>query len=171
MRSVLSLLLVLMSCSASAVEPPVGWRVPTEAELASQPLRNNSPMKNAEVVGDLNDDGKIDRAYLFKSTEYSGEGLLVSLSSPSGYVWKVLARIDWGEEYPNVDLAMGIDLVEPGNHKTACGNDGCCECDPDDPEILMLNSPGILYFRFGGGASIWYWDESKHRFNAVAESD
>jgi len=170
MRSIFSFLLVLMPCSGFTVELPVGWRAPTEKELASEPLRNNSPTKNAEIVGDLNGDSKIDRAYLFKSTEYSGEGLLVSLSSPSGYVWKVLARIDWGEQYPSVDLAMGIDIAEPGNYKTACAK-GYWECRPDEPETLVLKSPGIWYFRFESAASIWYWDNNREEFKQIWLSD
>lgn len=57
MRSILSLLLALNSQMAFAVEPPVGWRLPTEKEVIGKP--------RAVIAGDFNGDGKQDHAYLF----------------------------------------------------------------------------------------------------------
>lgn len=170
MRSILSLLLALTSQVAFAVEPPAGWRLPTKKELAAEPLRSRSSTKSAEVVGDFNGDGTKDHAYLFKSTKFSGEGLVVRLSSLKGFIWKIIDQIDWGKEYPNVDLAMGIDLVKPGVYKTACAK-GYWECDLNEPEVLKLKTPAIWHFRFESAASIWYWDNKSGEFKQVWISD
>lgn len=170
MRSIPLLFLVLSSRLALAVEPPAGWRVPTEKELAAEPLRSESPTKSAKVVGDLNGDGTPDHAYLFKSTKFSGEGLAVRLSSPKGFIWKIIDQVDWGKEYPNVDLAMGIDLAKPGDHKTACAK-GYWECGQNEPEMLKLKTPGVWHFRFESAASIWYWDKKSSEFKRVWISD
>lgn len=170
MRSIPLLFLVLNSQLALAVEPPAGWRIPTKKELAAEPLRGKSPTKSAEVIGDLNGDGTRDHAYLFKSTKFSGEGLAVRLSSPKGFIWKIIDQTDWGKEYPNVDLAMGIDLAKPGDYKTACGK-GYWECEKNEPEVLNLKTPGIWHFRFESAASIWYWDKKSGEFKRVWISD
>lgn len=169
-RSILLLLLAITAQLAFAVEPPAGWRVPTEKELAAEPLRNESPTKSAEVVGDFNGDGILDHAYLFKSTKFSGEGLAVRLSSPKGFIWKIVDQTDWGKEYPNVDLAMGIDLAKPGDYKTACAK-GYWECGTNEPEVLKLKTPGIWHFRFESAASIWYWDKKGSEFKQIWISD
>ena len=170
MRSISLMIMTLFTFSAYAIELTNGWRFPTEKELAAQPMRSESPSKNAVVESDFNGDGKTDHAYLLKSTTFSGEGLLVKLSTPNGYTWKVLDKIDWGEKYPAVDLAMGIDLVTPGDYKTACSK-GYWECKENEPETLMLKTPGILYFRFESAASIYYWDKESMEFKQVWISD
>jgi len=170
MRHFLLLLLMPIYCAALEVVPPDGWRLPTEAEMADEPLRNESPTKNAIVVADFNGDGKQDYAYLFKSTKFSGEGLLVKLSSPQGYVWKVIAQTDWGDKYPSVELAMGIDLAKPGRYETACSK-GYWACKAGEPKSLKLTKAGLLHFRFESAASIWYWDGKTREFRQVWISD
>ena len=167
---ILLLPIILYSQSALAIEPPNGWRLPTDKELSGEPLREKSPTKNTKVINDLNKDGKADQAFLFKSTEFSGEGLLVYLSSADGYLWKVLFEIDWGKKYPNVDLIMGIDVAEPGEYKTACGK-GYWECKKNEPETLILNAPAIWHFKFESAASIWYWNKDSNEFDQVFISD
>ena len=66
--------------------------------------------------------------------------------------------------------AFGIEKIEPGNYKTACGK-GYWECSPNEPELLSLNHAGFRFFKFESASTIWYWDELNHRFNEVAESD
>lgn len=161
---------IIFSQITLAIEPPNGWRLPTDKELSGEPLREKSPTKNAKVIHDLNSDGKADHAFLFKSTEFSGEGLLVYLSSPGGYSWEVLSEIDWGKKYPIVDLVMGIDAAEPGEYETACGK-GYWECEKNEPETLILKAPGIWHFKFESAASIWYWNEDSNEFIPVSISD
>ncbi len=106
-------LIILYSFEALAAEFPAGWRLPTEKELAGEPSRNESPSKYSRLDSDLNNDGKVDHAYLLKSTQYPGEGLFVKLSTPTGYEWQMLDRVEWGAEYADTPLIMRIDLATP----------------------------------------------------------
>lgn len=170
MRSSSLTLLTLFTFSVYAIELPNGWRFPTEKELEANSMRSESFDKYAIVESDFNSDGKTDYAYLVKSTIFSGEGLLVKLSTPNGDTWKVLDKIDWGQEYLNVDLAMGIDLAKPGDYKTACSK-GYWKCKENEPEILILKTPGIWYFQFESAASIYYWDAKSGEFKQIWISD
>ena len=107
-------------------------------------------------VADFNGDGIDDEAYLVKSTKFSGEGLFVCLSDKQkGYRWLTLATIDWGEKYPNVNLSMGVDIVNPGEYKTACGK-GYYECEKGEPKVLKLNRPAINYSKFESANSFFF---------------
>lgn len=153
-----------------AIEYPMGWRAATESELAAEPLRKASATRNAKATADFNGDGKPDSAYLLKSTTFSGEGLWVWLSSPGGYMWKNLDKTEWGKEYPSVDLAMGIEIMAPGEYKTACGK-GYWECESGEPEVLRLKLPGLMYFKFESAASVWHWSPKRHEFERVWLTD
>jgi hypothetical protein len=169
-RYFLLLFLLPIYCTALEAVPPKGWRFPTDVEMADEPLRNESPTKYAIVVADFNGDGKLDYAYLFKSTEYSGEGLLVQLSSPQGYVWKVITQTDWGDKYPSVDLVMGIDLAKPGKYETAC-SEGALACEAKEQKSITLKRAGIWHFKFESGGAVWYWDLKMKKFLQVWISD
>jgi hypothetical protein len=170
MKFFLLTLLLAISSELFAMELPKGWEYPSQEELSSDPNRKNSPSKYAKVVADLNNDGKNDMALLLKSTEFSGERLLARLSMPGGYKWLVLETINWGEKYPKVKLAMGLDLAKPGKYKTACAK-GYWECGPSEPKELDLEYPGLWYFRFESAASIFYWSKEKGAFVRVWVSD
>ena len=170
MRITQFILMALLPCTALSAEPPKGWRLPTEKELIAEPLRSKSPTNSAAVVGDFNGDGQTDYAYLFVSTVFDGEGLLVWLSTPTGYSWKVIDTTNRGESSHSVELEMGIDLAEPGEYKTACAK-GYWECGKDEPEMLVLAAPGIWHFHFESAASIWSWDQKSHGFKRTWISD
>jgi len=101
---IVAYLIILYSFEALAIEFPAGWHLPTEKELAGEPLRVDSSSKDArkyaQLDSDLNNDGKVDHAYLLKSTQYPGEGLFVKLSTPEGYEWQLLDRVEWAESMP-----------------------------------------------------------------------
>ncbi len=170
MRSIILLLCFFIAPSVFAFEIPTGWRLPTEKELSEESLRNKSPTKNAKVEGDFNGDEKVDYAYLLKSTTYSGEGLVIRLSTTSGFSWQVVDEISWGKEYPNVSLVMGIELAVPEKYKTLCGK-GYYECESGELEELELKLPGIWHYKFESAASIWYWDSSTNKFKQIWLSD
>jgi hypothetical protein len=149
---------------------PEGWRFPTEKEL-SYVSRKDSPTKHARAIADFNGDGINDEASLLKSTKFSGEGLFVRLSNKaSGFRWIELDVIDWGKQYPNVDLSMGVDIAKPGEYKTACGK-GYFECNDDEPKVLKLRWPAIDYFRFESANSFFLWDEKTAKFKRIWMSD
>jgi hypothetical protein len=104
------LLLLIILCGllplSSAVggdetrKPPDGWRYPTEKELADQE-RSWSPTKLSRAFADFNGDGVPDEAFLFKSTKFTGQVLLVWLSgNKEGFGWVTLHVLDGGQITP-----------------------------------------------------------------------
>jgi len=163
---IIILLFALLSMPALAADFPDGWRLPTEKELTTEPPRDDSPSKYARVDSDFNDDGEIDHAYLLKSVNYPGEGLVIQFSTSVGYEWQVLDRVEWSEEYAAAGLKMRINLAEPGGYKTACAF-GYWQCGPDEPDILKLKRAGIYQDRFDGAIAIWLWDKHNKQFRKV----
>lgn len=150
---------------------PTGWRYPSAEELSDELGRKDSPTKYTKAVTDFNGDGIDDEAYLLKSTTFSGEGLLVRLSDKQkGFRWVTLATIDWGKEYPKVNLSMGVDIAKPGEYKTACGK-GYWACEKGEPAVLKLKRPAIDYFKFESANSFFYWDDKTNRFKRIWMSD
>jgi len=171
------MLFCFLPCSSGAgadetIKPPDGWRYPTRKELADQE-RSKSPSKFARANADFNGDGVPDEAFLFKSTNFSGQGLLVWLSDGKGsFRWVTLDIIDWGPKYPNVDLAMGLEVLVPGTHQYLCievGND--CVGKKEPRSKITIKNPSVLYYRFGSAASLFYWDIKTKRFVRVWLSD
>jgi len=160
--------------NAWAQQLPPGWRLPTTEELASED-RNDSRTRYAKASADLNGDGIEDDAYLLKSERFSGEALWVRLSVESGkFVWTKLAEIKWGKAYPQVDLAMGIDIAPPGVYAYGCFVDTKEECNfghhRDRPK-LKLRDPSLLYFKLESSSSAFFWSHKYKRFLHVAISD
>ena len=157
-------LLFILPLSSHGLDLPTGWRLADKTELAKPKLRSASINGYTEVDADFNGDGIIDKAVIVKSEEYSGEGLLVYLSTAEGYQWQVLERIHWGDDYPNVSLVMGIELAETGNYQTACGQ-GQWVCDEYETAEFAVEHPGIWYFRLGEHKSLFYWNNEKQEFD------
>jgi len=65
---------------------------------------------------------------------------------------------------------MGISILSPGKHQTACGK-GYSDCRSGEPEILDLKYSGINYFLFEGASSVFYWDANTNNFKRVWLSD
>jgi hypothetical protein len=168
-------LLVQITYAASAYSQdlPEGWRLPTATELTYFE-RKDSPTRFARASADLNRDGVEDEAFLLKSTRFSGEGLWVRLSKPGGdFEWIKLAEIKWGKKYPKVDLAMGVTVVPPGVYPYGCF-DGAQDCNfgpQNERPKLKLADPSLEYFKFGSGASAFFWSHKYKRFLRVWISD
>lgn len=164
------LLLTSTAYAGDKITLPEDWRFPTEREL-SYVSRKDSPTRYARATADFNGDGNSDEAFLLKSTTFSGEGLFVRLSTKQGdFRWIKLDVIDWGKQYPNVDLSMGVDIAKPGEYKTACGK-GYFECNEGEPKVLKLLRPAIDYFRFESANSFFVWDEKAASFKRIWMSD
>ena len=167
------LALALLATAAWAQDLPPGWRMPTVKEI-TDPVRKDSPVFFAKATADLNADGTPDEALLLKSTRFSGEGLWVRLSNADGqFAWVKLAEIDWGKEYPNVDLAMGIDILPPGVHPYGCFDDAKdCNFGPHkDRPKLKLRDPSLMYFKLESAASLFFWSRKHKKFMRVWLSD
>jgi hypothetical protein len=163
-------LLTSVSFAAEKITLPEGWRFPTAEEL-TYASRKESPTKYSKAVADFNGDGINDEAFLLKSIKFSGEGLFVRLSyKQKGFRWIQLDVIDWGKEYPKVDLSMSVAIAKPGNYETACGK-GYFDCKDGEPEVLKLRRPAIDYFRFESANSFFVWDEKMAKFKRIWMSD
>jgi hypothetical protein len=149
---------------------PSEWRLPTDEELSAEPLRKESPTRYARAVADFDADGTPDEAILVKSTRFSGEALLVQLSCGKGCIrWVTLDTTDWGPQYPNVPVSMGVDVLPPGTYEYIC-LEATGGCDPSGVRpTVTLDAPAISYFRFDSSSSFFYWKEG--RFSRVWTSD
>lgn len=153
---IIVLWLIPLSCLAQDL--PYGWRLADQDELSGR------LQADTQFTTDFNGDAVDDTAYAVKSTEFTGEGLLVHLSSEQGHQWHTLERIHWGPEYPQVRLTMGIGLAEAGNYITACGQ-GQWQCDEYETAEFGIEFPGIWYYRTGGHKSLFYWNTDKQKFD------
>ena len=155
---------------SSESELPSGWRFPTPEDLSGNFIRKVSKKDYIVANEDFNGDGLEDHAYIVKSTNFSGEALILNHSQNGDYKWEVLDIISWGGKYPDVGLSMGVDSVPPGEYKTACGK-GYWECESDEVPLLKLGFPAISYFRFESAASFFYWDENSATFKRIWIND
>jgi hypothetical protein len=157
--------LTVKAYAAEQIVPPNGWRFPTQKELSDKE-RSGSSTKFAVASADFNGDGIDDQAFIFKSTKFSGQGLLVRLSdTKSGYRWITLDQINWGPKYPDVNLDMGLETLPPGTHEYLCvvtGND--CIRPEKDRLKMKTKTASILYYRFGSAASMFFWDTKSKNF-------
>ena len=171
--AVLIAIIVLYAANAWSQDLPPGWRMPTDKEITDQ-VRKDQPFAFAKATADFNGDGVPDEALLLKSARFSGEGLWIRLSKTEGkFAWLKLAEIKWGKEYPNVDLAMGIDVVPPGVHSYGCFDDAKdCNFGPHkDRPKLKLRDPSLMYFKPESAASLFFWSRTHNKFMRVWLSD
>ena len=159
---IIILLLTFLSAPLLASDLPEGWRLPTERELPG----DDSLTNYAQIESDFNNDGKLDRTYLLKSTAYPGEGLIVNISTSQGNEWLVLDRVEWGAEYADAGLKMRIKLAQPGNYTTACAL-GYWQCGPGEPAVLVLKRAAIYQNRFDGAVAIWFWQKETQQFKKI----
>lgn len=176
MMILIQFLLLLIATSAISFDFPDGWRKATPEELESWPYtRNGSKSKYTEAHADFNGDGRIDSAYLLKSTKFSGQGLLVKLSSGSSYTWIEVDVTNWDQLYPNNDfgnvgLGMGIEVLSPKDVKEYI-NESKIETSSDDLKPEDYQNSAIGYFKFGSAGSIIYWSQSEKKFKRYWYSD
>ena len=167
MKNFLLGLTLIISPSVYAEVFPAGLRLPTQAELSKEPLRNESPTKNATVIADFNGDEKLDYAYLLGSIHTSRGALAVKLSTNNNdYEWKIIDNdLNWNGE------PMGIDPAKPDYYETACGK-GYWECGKNDPASITLKNAGFSYSPYEkGGAVLIYWDSISSTFKQVILND
>ncbi len=176
MKLLIQFLLLLMATSAFSSDFPDGWRKATPEELKSfHNWRDGSKSEYTEAHADFNGDGKIDSAYLLKSTKFSGQGLLVKLSSGSSYTWIEVDVINWDqlytdEDYGNVGLGMGIEVLSSKEVKEYI-NESNIMTSSDDLKPEDYQNPAISYFKFMSAGSIIYWSQSENKFKRYWYSD
>jgi len=160
------LIAVLPTCTTGPpLVLPAGWRSPTPEEMA-QEWRKNDPLRSFRVRADFNGDGVMDEAQLLVRSDGSGMALVAFLSNPQGFTPVILDEIN----EPGWLDVMGVALATPGKYRTACGK-GYFDCGPDEPEVLVLERPGIDYFKEESANSFFYWDGKTASFKRVWISD
>jgi len=157
--------LTVLSGIADAQELPSGWRRPIPAE-ASGKWRQKSRSRFLVVKGDFDGDGKPDTAELLVNLSSNEFALFVSLSSTQK--WQLVGK--------SADIkkltSFGIDLVKPGEYKTACGKGyGDYACAHGEPDVLKLSSSAIDSFYSESSDSIVYWDAGTKVFREILISD
>jgi hypothetical protein len=157
--------LTVLSGLALAQELPSGWRRPISGE-ASGEWRQKSRARFLVVNGDFDGDGKPDTAELLVNPSSNKFALFVRLSSTQK--WQPVGE---SADIKALDRC-GIDLVKPGEYKTACGKGyGDYACAHVEPDILKLSTPAIDFFYTESSDSIFYWDAGTKAFRESLISD
>lgn len=144
---------------------PEGWRVPISEEV-KQDWRNDKHHRYLSIKADFNWDGIDDEAILLIRQKGKGIALFTFISEGAQFKTYILDEL---EDAGWLDV-MGINVVEKGIYKTACGKE-YFECKPGEPEDLVLKYPCIDYFKVESANSYFYWDQNKYKFNRIWISD
>jgi len=155
----------MLSALALAQELPSGWRRPVSAETSGE-WRQKSRARFLVVNGDFDGDGKPDSAELLINPSSSKFALFVRLSSTQK--WQLVGESTDVKKFDR----FGIDLVKPGEYKTACGKGyGEYACAHGEPDVLKLLTSAIDFFCNESSDSIVYWDEGAKTFREILISD
>jgi hypothetical protein len=143
---------------------PSGWRLPKREEetFSADDWRSRDRDRFLVVRADFDGDGKEDEARLLVSSDGTKHGLFVFLASG--------APIRLFEGDARMLKAMGIHMLEPGTHETACGK-GYWDCEPGEPKALELRNPGLVYFKEESAASVFFWSPTTRDFQRIWLSD
>lgn len=159
----------LVSCTVSqrraAITIPNGYRETTRADFANYVDELSPKHLPSKIIADFNGDGEQDVALIAIKQDKTGWALFVFMA---GLKDISILNLDTADEKP--PISVGIELVEPGTFETACGK-GYWNCKPDEPPLLALSSPAILYETFESAASIFYWDKKTETFKRIWVSD
>jgi hypothetical protein len=148
--------------------PPQGWRFPTESDYTYdwQEFRATT-LVPFHVQADFNGDSLLDDGWVLLSTHDKAWGFFVFLAQKDAPPKVIALDKDPGTNKPQ---NMGIEVVPPGDYKTACGK-GYFDCKPDEPEVLHLARPAINYFLYESANSFFWWDIQSGSFKRTWMSD
>jgi len=152
----------------AAVTPPAGFRYPSEADRTHDwhTFKEQLPTPY-RAEADFNGDGVSDEAWILLGESDDSWGLFVFLGERGGLPEIIKLHESDGR---SVAEGQGITVIEPGEYLTACGK-GYWECEPDEPEKLMLSLPAINFFHFESANSFFWWDEDSGQFRETWMSD
>ena len=158
------LIVALLAGSAPAprIEPPSGFRYPTESDYSGdwKEFRKTTPVP-FHVSADFNGDGLEDNAWLLLSTQGKGWALYMFIGSkdPTAPLVQKLFQDDRGTPVQR----MGLGVYQPGNYDTACGKE-YSECMPGEPSQLRLTRPALDLFAFESANSVFWWSDERKEF-------
>jgi hypothetical protein len=153
-------------CQSGDIQLPKGWRLPTATET-NDDWREKDVNRYLLVKADFNGDGIKDEANLLVNDNGDKFALFAFLSQ-NGSEFKTFQLTDHREiAYIKV---MGIEVVQPGKYKTACGK-GFVDCGKGDSEEIILLNAGINYFKKESASMYFFWDKSNQSFKGVGIED
>jgi hypothetical protein len=163
------LLLFISSQSESKMKTdfPPGWRPAEKSDYSDEDLKFVDNIVPNHLTADFNGDGIKDEAWILLHKTKNKYGLFVFMGRKGG--GRKMFKL---AEYPKrtEKIYMGIIFLEPGTYKTACGK-GYWDCAPEEPEILLLQKPGIDLFQFESADSVFYWNPKNNKFKRIWLSD
>ena len=152
--SILLLVCLANTVSASGPTLPKQYRMPTDEELSAE-WRKQDANKDAMVAADFNGDGLVDGAFLVVDKKNNKLVLMVVLINKDfTETWLELQTMDYAAlKY------QGIALVEPA--AVFVYKD---EADEYAKQPITLKFNSIKSFSSEGPSSIFLWDASKRQF-------
>jgi len=162
-------MLFLPAATHPQIKPPFppGWHAAEKSDYSAENLSHINNRVPSHVKADFNGDGINDNAWILINETENKYGLFIFLSKKgSGY-----ETVNLSEHRKETDkLYIGISLMRPGRYKTAFGK-GYGDCGPNDPKVIVLRNPGIDFFAFESGNSVFYWNPNKKEFMRIWLSD
>jgi hypothetical protein len=169
-----TVILLFISIAYAGKSIPRGWRVPINSEMQNEndendKWRNSDKNKYLLVEGDFNGDGVRDEARLLISKKNQPRlGLFAFVSQKDG-TFKTFLLIEVSKD-PSYFQALGIEKVSPGEYLTACGK-GITDCEPGEPDKVLLIYDGINFFKEGSASMYFYWESVTKDFKKTYIDD
>lgn len=146
---------------------PKGWHPANRSDYSTEDLSFlNSRVPN-HIDADFNGDDREDSAWILLKDTGEAWGLFAFIKKDDNNIEVI--KLDENKKETE-KLYMGISILSPGKHRTACGK-GYFDCTFGEPEILDLKYSGIDYFLFESANSVFYWDDKTNSFKRVWLSD
>jgi hypothetical protein len=148
--------------------PPKGYRFPVEADYRGdwKEFRASVPVP-FHVSADFDGNGIADDAWIVLAERGNRWALVTFMRNTTGQTRVVRLLTDSGKTPAQ---RMGMTLVEPGRHETACGK-GYWDCKRNEPAALNLRLPSFTFFVFESASSIFWWDTEAKQFRRTSISD
>jgi hypothetical protein len=150
---------IFFGCSMKAFTLPDGWStIPTDG--LNQEWRNIDQDHYLLVEGDFNGDYTIDKAMILASKGLDKIGLFVFLGSDVNH-YEILKLDEWDYKYINV---IGITTFPKGRYKEE-GEPAFHKGD------IIIKNDSIKYFKHDSWYGVFYWKESKKKFEYICLND
>ena len=169
MRNLIIVCLLIPICPLSAagqLQPPSGYRFPTDADIIDDWKESNAPI---QVDADFNGDGQEDHARILLRQYGPGWGIFVYLGRKDQPPRLLRLSLSKGEALAQ---RHGIALAPPSSTqwKTACGK-GYFECKPGEPEQVRITLPSIEFCYIGSSCFLFMWNKKAGSFRKIQLSD
>jgi hypothetical protein len=157
------------SVSAQSIQPPAGYRLPTESDFKFDWSDNRATMPTPfRAQGDFDGNGIPDEVWLLPKRSGNGFGVFVFLHSRTGAA-KVM-KLTSARNAPPQRYTVGV--AKPDYYETACGKGyGDFACAHGEPERLELKLPGIWFSLTESASSIFWWDAQTATFRRALIND